>query len=115
LTGWVFGIAVAGLILRYGLGAESFAWVAIFALSPVAAVFYPVSVLPGWLQAIAYALPPAHVFEGMRAVMVDHAFRLHLFVNALALNGLYMAFAWAAFFAAFARARVLGKLLQVGE
>ena len=115
VTGWAIGIAVSGLILRYGLGAESFAWVAVFAISPIAAVFYPVSVLPGWLQPVAYALPPAHVFEGMRALMFDHVFRVDRFVAALGLNGLYLIGAGVVFLAAFARARHLGKLMQVGE
>jgi ABC-2 type transport system permease protein len=115
VTGWAIGIAVSGLILRYGLGAESFAWVAVFALSPVAAVFYPVSVLPGWLQAVAYALPPAHVFEGMRAVMVEQEFRLDHFFTALGLNALYLVGAGVIFLMSFARARQLGKLVQVGE
>jgi ABC-2 type transport system permease protein len=106
---------VSGLILRFGLGAESFAWVAVFAISPVAAVFYPVGILPGWLQAVAYALPPAHVFEGMRTLMVDHVFSTDHFLAALGLNALYLAAAGVVFLGAFARARVLGKLLQVGE
>jgi ABC-2 type transport system permease protein len=115
ITGWAIGIAVSGLILRYGLGAESFAWVAVFAISPVSAVYYPVTVLPGWLQSVAYALPPAHVFEGMRALMVDHVFRLDHFAAATALNALYLAVAGGVFMLAFARARQLGKLMQMGE
>ncbi|HUA51428.1 MAG TPA: ABC transporter permease [Candidatus Sulfotelmatobacter sp.] len=115
VTGWAIGIAVSGLILRYGLGAESFAWVAVFAISPVAAVFYPVSVLPGWLQPVAYALPPAHVFEGMRALMFEHVFRFDLFFTALGLNAAYLAAAGVVFLVSFGRARQLGKLMQVGE
>ncbi len=115
VTGWAIGIAVSGLILCFGLGAESFAWVAVFAISPIAAVFYPVSVLPGWLQTVAYALPPAHVFEGMRTLMVEHVFPTDHFLAAIGLNALYLVAAGAVFLAAFARARVLGKLLQVGE
>ena len=115
VTGWAIGIAVSGLILRYGLGAESFAWVAVFAISPVAAVFYPVSVLPGWLQPVAYALPPAHVFEGMRALMFEHVFRFDLFFTALGLNAAYLAAAGVVFLVSFGRARHLGKLMQVGE
>jgi ABC-2 type transport system permease protein len=38
-------------------------------VSPFAGVFYPVSVLPAWMQAIAAAMPPSNVFEGMRAVV----------------------------------------------
>jgi len=72
VTGWAFGIAVSGLILRHGQSAESFAWVAVFAISPISAVFYPVATLPAWLQPVSWALPSAHVFEGMRALMVQH-------------------------------------------
>jgi len=115
VTGWAIGIAVSGLILRYGLGAETFAWVAVFAISPVSAVYYPVHVLPGWLQLVAYALPPAHVFEGMRALMFDHVFRLDHFAAAAALNALYLVGAGIVFLLAFAQARRLGKLMQVGE
>jgi ABC-2 type transport system permease protein len=38
-------------------------------VSPFAGVFYPVSVLPGWMQAVGKVLPPSYVFEGMRAVV----------------------------------------------
>ena len=65
--GWAIGLAVSGMILRSGLGAEELAWAAIFLVAPVSGVYYPIAVLPAWLQAIAWALPSAHVFEGMRA------------------------------------------------
>ncbi|MBI3515036.1 MAG: ABC transporter permease [Proteobacteria bacterium] len=111
----IFDLGLPLLILCFGLGAEGFAWVAVFAISPIAAVFYPVSVLPAWLQGVAYALPPAHVFEGMRTLMVEHVFPTDHLLAAIGLNALYLAVAGAVFLAAFARARVLGKLLQVGE
>src|SRR5208337_2417628 len=67
LTGWAVGIVVAGVLLRNGMGAESLAWTLMFVLMPLACVYYPVSVLPHWLQIIAWSLPPTYVFEGMRA------------------------------------------------
>src|SRR4051794_39142082 len=50
IFGWGIGLAVSGMILRWGLGAEELAWAAIFLIAPVSGVYYPVSVLPGWLQ-----------------------------------------------------------------
>lgn len=85
------------MILRFGLGAESLAWLAIFLMAPVSAIYYPVSVLPGWLQWVAWALPSAHIFEGMRAILFDHTVRTDLMVNALALNALYIALGVAVF------------------
>jgi len=58
LTSWAVGIFVSGLVLRNGMGAESFAWTVMFLLMPLACVYYPVAVLPGWLQWVALALPP---------------------------------------------------------
>lgn len=40
-----------------------------FGIAPFAAVFYPVAILPHWLQPVALAIPAAHVFEGMRATL----------------------------------------------
>jgi len=57
VMGWALGLLITALILRHGLGAESIAWLAIFMLAPVSAVYYPVTVLPLWLQPVALALP----------------------------------------------------------
>ena len=53
---------------------------------PLACVYYPVTVLPHWLQHVAWALPPTYVFEGMRALLIDHVFRADLMLEALAIN-----------------------------
>ena len=74
-TSWSVGIFVSGLVLRNGLGAESIVWTLMFGLMPLACVYYPVAVLPHWLQYVAWALPPTYVFEGMRALLIDHVFR----------------------------------------
>ena len=115
VMGWAIGLLVSGIVLRYGLGAESMAWVAIFAVQPVSGVYYPIEVLPKWLQYVAYALPSSHVFEGMRAVLFEHTFRMDLLVNALLLNGVYLAAGIGSFLAFFNGARTRGQLLHVGE
>ncbi len=113
--GWALGLVVSGLVLLYGQGAETLPWAAIFLLQPVSGFYYPISVLPEWLQAIAWALPSAHVFEGMRAVLIDGVFRADLLVAAVALNVLYMAAGTAIFLGIVRYARVHGQLLQIGE
>ncbi|HEX6958896.1 MAG TPA: ABC transporter permease [Ferrovibrio sp.] len=115
LFGWSLGIAVCGLIMRYGLGAESVAWGSMFLLLPLSAVYYPVSVLPGWLQPIAWSLPPAYVFEGMRSVLIQHVVRYDLLAGAFALNAVYLMIGSAAFMAWFEAARRRGLLLGQGE
>ena len=115
MLGWSIGLMIAALLFRFGLAAESYAWASIFLIQPVSGVWYPVDVLPGWLQPVAWALPSAHVFEGMRAVLVSGVFRWDLLASAFALNLVYLALAFGAFLYAFARARQRGQLLQSSE
>jgi ABC-2 type transport system permease protein len=115
VMGWSLGLAICGMILRHGMGAESLAWLAVFTLSPVSAVYYPVSILPGWLQHVAWALPSTYVFEGMRAVLFQHVFRADYLVIAAALDLVWLGIGIAAFFWAFRDARRRGALLQMGE
>ncbi len=74
LFGIALGIFGTALVLRLGPAAEWFVWPVPAILSPFAAVFYPVSTLPGWMQTVARLLPPSYVFEGMRAVLAHRAF-----------------------------------------
>ena len=113
--GWAIGLAVAALVLRFGLGAESLAWVVVFAVAPVAGIYYPVAALPGWLQPVAWALPPAHVFEGMRSLMFGAGLRIDLLASAGLLNLVYLLMALAVFLRVWHIARIRGLLLGVGE
>ena len=115
LTSWAIGIFVAGLLLRNGMGAESLAWTIMFLFLPLTCVYYPVSVLPHWLQYLSWALPPTYVFEGMRALLIDHVFRTDLMLEALAFNVVLFAAASFAFLKLLASARKHGSLLQTGE
>ena len=115
INGWAIGLMVVGLVMRFGLGAESLAWVAIFAIAPITGIYYPVDTLPGWLQPVAHMIPASHVFEGMRALLMDQSVRYDLMANAFALNLLYMIFGVGMFLVSFRAARQRNLLLQVGE
>jgi ABC-2 type transport system permease protein len=115
LTSWAVGIFVSGLVLRNGLGAENLAWTIMFIFLPLTCVYYPVAVLPGWLQAVAWLLPPTYVFEGMRALMIDHVFRLDLMLQSLALNAVLFTAGAAGFLMLLKSARRSGSLMQSGE
>lgn len=114
-TSWSVGIFVSGLVLRHGLGAESIVWTLMFGLMPLACVYYPVTLLPQWLQYVAWALPPTYVFEGMRALLMQHAFRADLMIGALVINAILLLMSFAVFLALLRSARRHGSLLQSGE
>lgn len=115
LFGWCIGLVVSALVLRLGLGAESLAWVAVFAFAPVSGVYYPIEILPHWLQPVAWSLPSAYVFEGMRAVLFEGRFRLDLLAAGAALNVVYVCLATAFFLYICRVARQRGLLVQQGE
>lgn len=115
MTGWAVGLLMSAMLIRFGLAAESFAWASIFVLAPICGVYYPVAVLPEWLQIVSWTLPPTHVFEGMRAVVIDGVFRADLMVSAILLNLAYLAVSLLTFLWAFRRARERGQLLATGE
>ena len=115
LTSWAIGVFVSGLLLRNGLGAENMAWSVMFLFLPLTCVYYPVAILPDWLQTVAWMLPPTYVFEGLRALLIDHTFRADLMIQAFAINVLLFGLAILSFFAFLRSSRTAGTLLAGGE
>jgi len=115
LTSWSIGMVTAGLVLKKGLGAESLAWSMTFLLLPLTCVYYPVAVLPEWLQWISLSLPPTHVFEGLRALVLENRFDPMSMLTAFALNIVFFAIAAGIFAALLRSARWTGSLMQTGE
>ncbi len=115
VMGWAVALAVVSLILRHGAGAEALAWSVLFGLTPVSAVFYPVAILPAWLQPVAFVVPASHVFEGMRTALLDGTIAWDQLGWAVAMNAIWLVGAAAIFKAQFQVARRRGALLSIGE
>ena len=115
LFGWALGMVTMALILRFGKSAEALVWGVPFLVQPFSAVFYPVEVLPNWLQIVAYAMPSTYVFEGMREVLSNGRWLdLKMLMTAFSLNILYLA-AGAIFFGwMFSQVRERGYLTRLG-
>lgn len=115
VMGWSVGILTTSLIMRWGQAAENLAWALAFLFQPISAVFYPISVLPAFLQTIAQAVPAAHVFEGMRAVIQAEAYPAGHLLWAFGLNLIYVVLAVLVYQRTFAFVRERGLLAKVGE
>lgn len=115
IMGWAVALGVTSLILRYGAGAETLAWSVLFGITPFAAVFYPVSILPAWLQPVALALPASHIFEGMRAALTQGEVAWGHLGAAYLLDAVWIAAMGWVFMNQFQAARVKGALLNIGE
>jgi ABC-2 type transport system permease protein len=115
IMGWWVALGVTALVLRHGLGAEALAWTFMFALTPFSCVFYPVSILPGWLRPVALSLPSTHVFEGMRALVATGIISWDALLWSMVLNLAWLAAAIGVFAWQFRGARMRGALLTTGE
>lgn len=113
--GWAIGLVMCALLLRFGLGVESLAWASIFALAPISCIYYPLAILPQWLQLPALYLPSSYAFEGMREILLYGRFDAAGLARAAVLNVAYLALGCLAFRQAFRAARERGLLLRLGE
>ena len=114
LMGWAVGMVTTALIMRWGQSAEALAWGIPFLIQPVAAVFYPLSILPSWVQVIAKGIPATYVFEGMRYVLNGKGWPIHNLVWAFGLNVVYLIAAGLFFNYMFGVAREKGLLAKLG-
>ncbi|MDR4461213.1 MAG: ABC transporter permease [Nitrospirales bacterium] len=115
LSGWIIGVLTTSIIMRFGQQAEVLAWGMVFLFQPISCVFYPIEVLPPVLQSIAWIVPPAHVFEGMRAVLTtgDLPVTHLLWATGLNLGFLGIIVTW--FYHTFNICKDRGMLVRVGE
>ncbi|WP_197495887.1 ABC transporter permease [Acidihalobacter yilgarnensis] len=97
LFGIALGIFCSALVLRLGPASEWLIWPIPAVISPFAGVFYPLSTLPTWMQAIGRLLPPAYVFDGIRALAAGAHFPLITLMWSFALAALYIVAATAYF------------------
>lgn len=108
LFGIAIGIVGCALVLRFGPAAEWFVWPLPALISPFAGVFYPLHVLPEWMQAVAHVIPVSYVFESLRAIVAGQATTPHAFLIAFGLDVVYILLASLIF------ARVFKHALRTG-
>ncbi|MBU3758971.1 MAG: ABC transporter permease [Candidatus Omnitrophica bacterium] len=114
LFAWILGIATAALLLWWGYSAEALIWGIPFLVQPLSAVFYPLTVMPVWVQAVSRCLPSTYVFEGMRLVLAGQPLPAEFFWASLGLNGLFLLAAGAFFYWMYAKALESGRLVRTG-
>jgi ABC-2 type transport system permease protein len=114
LFGWAVGVFTAALIIRWGHAAEALVWGIPYLLQPLSAIYYPISVLPGWLQTVSKLLPSTYVFEGMRAVNATRQMPVEYFSIGLLLNLFYFVLAGFFFRRMYRAARKSGRLGRLG-
>lgn len=113
--GWAIGLLTVGLLLRFGYAAEALIWGIPFLLQPFSCVFYPVSALPVWAQAIAKCLPSTYAFEALRAAMQGRPVDVEVWLWIAGLNLGYFVLGIMTLVWLFQRARASGHLGHLGQ
>ena len=115
LFGTTLGLLVTSGLLRFGPAFENTAWSSLFLLAPLGCVYYPLSILPEWLQVLAKFLPLVYIFEETRSILVNNVVNYSNIMYALFLNIIYFSSAVFIFYLAFHGARKKGTLMNMGE
>ena len=119
LTLYIFGVTLgilvtAGLI-RFGPSFENIAWGSLFFLAPLGCIYYPIEILPEWLQVISLLLPLVHIFEEMRNILINNIVSYSQIIKAIIISIAYFIFAVLVFYWSYRGAKLRGTLINMGE
>ena len=119
ITLYIFGVTLgllvtAGLV-RFGPSFENIAWASLFFLAPLGCIYYPIDILPEWLQIIAKLLPLVHIFEEMRNILIHDIINYSQIIKAIMISFIYFVFGIVIFYLSYEGAKNRGTLINMGE
>jgi ABC-2 type transport system permease protein len=112
MFGIALGISASALVLRLGPAAEWFIWPIPAIISPFVGVLYPVSILPGWMQAVSKFLPPSYVFEALRNIVAGKDISLMMLAISAGLALIYILLACVFFISTYKHAVRTGLIAR---
>ena len=116
---YIFGISLGLLVtaglLRFGPSFENIAWASLFFLAPLGCIYYPIEILPNFLQILAKILPLVHIFEEMRNILINQTINNVAILKGLFISLIYFFIGVAVFYAAYFGAKIKGTLINIGE
>ena len=115
LFGITLGLLVTSGLLRYGPSFENIAWATLFFLAPLGCIYYPIEILPDFLQIIAKLLPLVHIFEEMRNILINDIISYYSIFKSVLISLMYFIFGVVIFYISHAGARERGTLINIGE
>ncbi len=115
LTALAVGLLVCALVLLFGTRAETSAWAAVNFIMMLSGIYYPVSVLPAWVQSVSAAIPLTYFLDAFRAGYGFPSQFAHPFLTGFALVTGYVLLGHWALAAAITHARRTGLLLKLSE
>ena len=115
IFGVTLGLIVTSGLVRFGPSFENIAWASLFFLAPLGCIYYPIEILPNWLQIIAKLLPLVHIFEEMRNVLIHDIVNYYQVLKAVIISLIYFVFGIIIFYLSYEGAKNRGTLINMGE
>ena len=115
IFGITLGLFVSAGLLRFGPSFENIAWSSLFLLAPIGCVYYPITILPDWLQMVAKFFPLVYIFEGARAILIENTLIYSYFLKSSLINIFYFILSIIIFNLSFLSAKKNGNLVNIGE
>ncbi len=112
LFGIALGLVGISIVLRWGPSAEWFIWPIPALLSPFVGVFYPLTVLPAWMQQVGWFLPPSYVFTGVRTLIEGGTLSVPTLFGGLVLAAFYIVLAYFLFLWVYRKAIKTGLIAR---
>jgi ABC-2 type transport system permease protein len=115
IFGVTLGLLVTSGLVRFGPSFENIAWASLFFLAPLGCIYYPIEILPNWLQIIAKFFPLVHIFEEMRNILINDIIDYFQISKAILISFLYFIFGVIIFYISYNGAKNRGTLINMGE
>ena len=115
IFGVTLGLLVTSGLVRFGPSFENIAWASLFFLAPLGCIYYPIEILPEWLQLIAKILPLVHIFEEMRNILINDIISYTQILIAITISFLYFILGIFVFYFSYHGAKIRGTLINIGE
>ena len=115
IFGVTLGLLVTSGLLRFGPSFENIAWASLFFLAPLGCIYYPIEILPEWLQIISKVLPLVHIFEEMRNILINDVINYYSILKSAMISFLYFIMGIIIFYLSHSGARERGTLINIGE
>ena len=115
IFGVTLGLLVTSGLIRFGPSFENIAWASLFFLAPLGCIYYPIEILPEWLQIISKLLPLVHIFEEMRNILIYDSINYIQIFKAGIISCIYFVLGVTIFFWSYKGAKDRGTLINMGE
>ena len=115
LFGVTLGLLVTAGLVRFGPSFENIAWASLFFLAPLGCIYYPLEILPEWLQTVAKFLPLVYIFEEMRNILVFDIINFSQITKAILISFIYFMIGIIIFYLSYNGAKERGTLINMGE